>query len=382
MKKIIRITTSAGSLRTLLKGQLRFMNKYFDIVGIGTGEKTLEQVRENEGVRTINLNMTRTISPLKDLVAVYSLYKILKVEKPFIVHTHTPKAGIVGMLAAKLAGVKHRLHTVAGMPLLEATGFKRKILDLVEKFTYQFSTLVLPNSFAMQEIIIKEKYTTQNKLKVIGNGSSNGIDTNYFNPELVSKEEKYEFKKSLGINEKDIVFISIGRIVADKGINELVKAYTKLIKTKPNCKLLIIGPCEAHLDPLKDETNDLIESTESILLLGRQSNVRLYLAISDVLTFPSYREGFPNVVLEACAMNLPCIVTNINGCNEIIDNYENGIIIPVKDDEAIKEAMIYMIDNPTERKQMSLNSREKIVKNYQRQYIWDEILKQYKSLEQ
>jgi len=381
VKKIVRITTSAGSLRGLLKGQLRFMNQHYHIIGIAAGKKRLQQVKEREGIDTILLPMTRTISPLKDVIAVYKLYKILKLEKPFMVHSHTPKAGIIGMLAAKLAGVKHRLHTVAGMPLLEATGFKRTILDTVEKLTYKYATLVLPNSIGLKDIILENKYTSKNKLMVIGKGSSNGIDTNYFDPSIITEAQKNDLKKALNIKENDLVFTFVGRIVKDKGINELVAAFIKLSKSHSHCKLILIGPYESHLDPLKPETQTHINNTPSIIVAGMQSDIRPYLAISHALAFPSYREGFPNVVLEASAMNLPCIVTNINGSNEIIDNGKNGLIIPTKDEVALFKAMQFLVENPDDRRQMTGNSRINIVNNYQRQYIWNEILSLYKSLE-
>ncbi len=381
MKKIIRITTSSGSLKGLLKGQLGFMSKHYEMIGIASGEKNLSLVSEIEGVRTIHLNMTRTISPFKDVIAVYKLYKILKKEKPFLVHTHTPKAGIIGMLASKLARIPNRLHTVAGMPLLIATGLKRKVLDAVEKLTYSCATLVLPNSLSMQDIIIDNKYTKKDKLKVIGKGSSNGIDTTIFNPELFTDQEKQKLKKTLNITADDTVFVFVGRIVKDKGINELVNAFVKLLESHPKCKLMLIGPYETSLSPLDNKTNHLIETTSNILNVGRLADVRLHLAISDVMAFPSYREGFPNAVLEASAMQLPAIVTNINGCNEIITEHKNGLIIPIKDENSLYNAMIYMVEHPEKRHEMTKNSRRNVVDNYQRSYIWNELLKLYKSLE-
>ena len=380
MKKIIRITTSSGSLRSLLKGQLRFMSQYYEIIGVAHGDKGLRQVEENEGIKTVAVEMSRTISPLKDLIATYKLFKLFKAEKPFIVHTHTPKAGTLGMLAAKLAGVEHRFHTIAGMPLLEATGFKRKVLNSVEKITYSCATKIFPNSHGLYDIIVKNKFTTPDKLKVIGKGSSNGIDTSYFDPEQISDDIKHELRQELGIKETDFVFISIGRIVADKGLNELVTAFSELIKTKSNCKLILIGPSESHLDPIDKVTSNLIEASNDILFVGRQSDVRPYLSIAHVLTFPSYREGFPNVVLEAGAMQLPSIVTDINGCNEIIEDGKNGIIIPVKNTEKLLQAMLFFINNPEDRLKMTAYCRSKITSNYERSYIWNELLKEYQSL--
>ncbi|MEY8848956.1 glycosyltransferase family 4 protein [Psychroserpens sp. XS_ASV72] len=381
MQKLIRITTIPSSLRTLLKGQHRFMSDHYEVIGIASQNDSLAEVRQNEGIRTYAVEMTRTITPLKDLKAVIKLYKIFKKEQPFIVHTHTPKAGTVGMLAAKLAGVPHRLHTIAGLPLLEAKGNKRKLLNAVEKFTYKCATLILPNSFGLERIIIEENFTKPNKLKVIGNGSSNGIDTKHYDVALVSEAKKQKLEQELNISKNDIVFIFIGRIVKDKGINELVSAFDTLSKTNHNCKLLLVGSRENHLDPLLPETEQLIKENPQIIATGVQKDIRPYVAVSHVLAFPSYREGFPNVVLQASCMELPCIVSDINGCNEIIEHNVNGLIIPVKNEEALHQAMQYMIDHPEKRNAMVQFSRSRILERYKQEYVWNEMLKLYKTLE-
>ena len=381
MQKLIRITTVPSSLRSLLKGQHRFMSKYFEVIGVSGDGDALAEVRQNEGIRTHVVEMTRTITPLKDLKALLKLYKFFKKEKPFIVHTHTPKAGTVGMIAAKLAGVPNRLHTIAGLPLLEKTGVMRKLLNLVEKLTYSCSTLILPNSFKLKRIILTEKFTSASKLKVIGHGSSNGIDTEHYNIAHVTEKEKEQLRESLNINKNDTVFIFIGRIVKDKGINELVAAFNLLTKKHSRCKLLLIGSRENHLDPLLSKTEILIKENICIIPTGVQKDIRPYVSISHALTFPSYREGFPNVVLQASCMCLPCIVSDINGCNEIIEDQVNGLIIPVKNSEALESAMIYMIENPEKRLDMIKHSRTRILERYKQEFIWDESLKLYRSLE-
>ncbi|WCO03093.1 glycosyltransferase family 4 protein [Psychroserpens ponticola] len=380
MQKLIRITTVPSSLRTLLRGQSRFMSNHFEVIGVSGDGDALTEVKQNEGIRTHVVEMTRTITPFKDLKAVFQLYKFFKAEKPFIVHTHTPKAGTVGMLAAKLAGVPHRLHTIAGLPLLEATGNKRKLLNAVEKFTYRCATGILPNSFGLEQIILDHKFTKPSKLKVIGNGSSNGINTEHYDAALVSENVKANLRTELNISKEDVVFIFIGRIVRDKGINELVAAFNTLSIKNKNCKLILVGPRENHLDPLLPETEALIESNQQILGVGLQKDIRPYVAISNVLTFPSYREGFPNVVLQGSCMELPCIVGNINGCNEIIEHNINGLIIPVKNANAIEEAMQFMINFPEKRQAMIAHTRSRIVKRYKQEFVWSEILKTYQSL--
>lgn len=376
--KLIRITTVPLSLDKLLGKQLSFMNTYFEVTAISANPEELEKVAAKYGVKFHHIEMTRTISPLKDLIAVWKLYHFLRKEKPEIIHSHTPKAGIVGMMASWLARVPHRFHTVAGLPLLETQGFKRIILNGVEKLTYFFATKVYPNSFEMKQIIIKENFCPKDKLCVIGNGSSNGIDVTYFNEDQISLIDQQILKKQLGIQEDDFVFIFVGRLVKDKGINELVSAFKKLKNSETQkLKLLLVGPLEQDLDPLKAETLEAIHNNPDIITTGFQEDVRIYFSISDCLAFPSYREGFPNAVLQAGAMSLPSIVTNINGCNEIIIHEENGLIIPVKNEKALKDAMKKMLDEPEFFQKMKANSREKIVDRYSQQKIWEAILKEY-----
>ena len=408
-KKLIRITTVPISLDKLLEGQLSFMNKKYQVIAVSSNALELEKIGKKEGVAVYSIALTRKITPLKDLMALLKLYWYLKKEQPFIVHTHTPKAGTVGMIAAKLAGVPIRLHTVAGLPLLETTGFKRKILNIVEKITYSCATKVYPNSKGLKEIIIENNFTNSTKLKVLANGSSNGIDTSFFNPQLVTQIQKETLSKQLGIQQEDFVFVFIGRLVGDKGINELIAAFKYLqskfpsreglgvckkdqnskLKTgnlseaRPNdCKtarLLLVGPLETDLDPLRKNTLQEIEKNPNIISVGFQQDVRPYFAISDCLVFPSYREGFPNVVMQAGAMGLPSIVSNINGCNEIIKEGENGWIIPVKDTAAILNTMENCLTNSEQFNKAKTNARQLIVDRYEQKLVWEAILEEYQN---
>lgn len=380
-KKIIRITTIPGSLAILLKGQLDYMNNHYEVIGVASSGKEIAQVEEQEGIETHVIEMTRNISPIQDLKSAYKLYKYLKKEKPFIVHTHTPKAGTLGMLAARFARVPNRLHTIAGLPLLEATGAKRILLNLVEKITYANATLILPNSFGLMQIIKDHKFTSDKKLKIIGKGSSNGIDTEHFKKTNISQDQQYELKQQLGILDGDFVFTFVGRLVADKGINELISAFRTISKTNKKIKLLLVGPFETELDPLNEETLMEIDANKNIISAGWQADVRPYFSIADALVFPSYREGFPNVVMQACAMELASIVTDINGCNEIITDKKNGLIIQPKSKEELQNAMQFLLDNPDKTEAFASSARPNILENYKREVIWKELLNLYKSLE-
>lgn len=386
MKKIIRIATHSGSLGKLLEGQLNFMSSYYTVIGMGSkgdtinGKTYLERLSKKENVQVIPIEIEREIAPLKDIKALYYLYKIFKQEQPFIVHSHTPKAGTLSMIAARIAGIPHRLHTVAGLPLLEAKGIKRRILNIVEKLTYACATKVYPNSIGLKGIIIKNKFTTSKKLKVIGYGSSNGIKTSHFNPLLFTQKDNTILREELGIKKLDFVFIFLGRIVRDKGINELIEAFVKLAKKHDNIKLLLVGYYNKNTALLSSETEKAVETHKHIVFLEWKEDVRPYLSIANALVFPSYREGFPNTVLQASAMKLPCIVTDINGCNEIITHKFNGSIIPVKNANALHNSMEKLLLNTDYRQALIKNSRQSICNNFEQRFVWKSILAEYNTL--
>lgn len=378
--KLIRITTIPGSFG-LLKGQLKFMSKNgFEIIAISSGGERLKQVGLEEGVRVFPVNMTRKITPLQDLKALFLLIRLFNKEKPDIVHTHTPKAGLLGMLAAFITRVPHRLHTVAGMPLIITTGFKRLVLNIIEKITYACATKVYPNSFGLMKFILDNEFTNKEKLKVIGKGSSNGINTSIFDPSLISEFENSNLKSSMNITKNDFVFLFVGRLVRDKGVNELVEAFINVNQIKGNCHLVLVGPYENDLDPLSRYTENHINNHPNIHAVGFKTNVIDYFSITDVFTFPSYREGFPNVVMQACAMQVNCIVSDINGCNEIINNGDNGWVIPVKDIDQLKSKMLWCMNNSALSREMGLKSRKIIQTNYETSFIWNELLKEYNNL--
>jgi glycosyltransferase involved in cell wall biosynthesis len=379
-KKLIRITTVPISLDKLLTGQLQFMSSYYKVIAVSSDRDNLTKLGEKEKVDTFHVEMSRKITPVADLIAVFRLYRFLKTEKPLIVHSHTPKAGVVGMIAARLAGVPNRLHTVAGLPLLETSGAKRALLDFVEKTTYACATMVYPNSVGLKNIIIENQYCDATKLKVLAKGSSNGINTTFFNPDLFSTNQRQELKQNLNLTEENFVFVFVGRLVKDKGINELIEAFELLSKTNSKARLLLVGDYEQDLDPLSEKTLEVIKKNEAIITVGFQYDVRPYFAISNVLVFPSYREGFPNVVMQAGAMALPCIVSDINGCNEIIEEGKNGTIIPVKSANAILEKMVVLIENKIFYNQLQSAARTMILNRYDQQVVWEAILDEYSML--
>lgn len=374
-KKVLRIATVPISLNLLLQGQLRMLNEDYEMVAVSSPGKDLEEVGVREGVRTVGIRMERRISPIQDLKSLFALIKLIRKEKPWMVHTMTPKAGLLGMLAARICGVPVRLHLFTGLVFPTSTGLKRRLLMATDKLTCACATFINPEGEGVKRDL--ECFgITHKELHIVGNGNINGIDMTYFD------RTEEVMKKAESIREKDcITFCFVGRIVGDKGMNELAEAFARLEKEFPSCRLLLVGDFEEKLDPVSPETKRMFLENSRVTFAGWQQDIRPYLAASDIFVFPSYREGFPNVVLQAGAMDLPSIVTDINGSSEIIRDGMNGVIIPPRDTEALWKAMRNMLTDEAARRKMAANARNLIGSRYDRTFLWQELKKTYKSLE-
>lgn len=373
-KKVIRISTIPMSLDVLLQGQLRMLAEHYEVVGVSSPGADLEKVEKREGIRTLAVPMERKIAPFKDLVSLIRLIRLFHREKPWMVHSITPKAGLLAMMAAWICRVPVRVHLFTGLVFPTTTGLKQKILIATDKLTCACATRVIPEGKGVKRDLEQFNITSK-PLEIIGNGNINGIDLEYFarTSEVEEKAQAYRKKDTT-------TFCFVGRMVRDKGINELVAAFEKLHQAHPDTRLLLVGPFEDALDPVFPETKRMIEQHAAIEWMGWQKDIRPFLAASDVFVFPSYREGFPNVVIQAGAMELPCLVTNINGCNEIIEKGVNGCIIPSQDQQALYEAMEKLLDTEL-RETLRQQARPQIANRYERKALWKELLQFYRSLE-
>ena len=380
MPKLVRITTVPVSMMVLLKGQLKFMKQNgFDVTMISNEGPEVEQLKVQENCPHIAITLTRKITPFTDLISLIKLTLLLRKIKPDIVHTHTPKAGLIGMWAAKLAGVTIRLHTIAGLPWVESRGMIRRLLIAVEKLTAFAATNVFPNSFVQRDFLLQNEIA-KNKMKVIGNGSSNGIDTDYFSTNLDIENQAKAIRIRERIHEEACVWIFVGRIVRDKGITELIDAFLEIQIQFPEDRLLLLGDQEPHLDPLDEKYVQLLTSHHAIISCGFQKDIRPYLAASQVLVFPSYREGFPNVPMQAGAMGCALILSDINGCNEIVNHGKDGWLVSVKNVSALTAAMMEARNNPIKTRLFAETIKEKIVTGYAQSYLWNCMLQEYQQL--
>lgn len=380
MPKLIRITTVPLSLKLLLAGQMKFMKEAgWEVLMVSADGREVNEVTKREGVPHEIIPFTRKITPFKDLYCLWLLYKLFKREKPDIVHSHTPKAGLLSMLAAKFAGVKVRIHTVAGMPYMVAEKNKKKLLIAMEKLTYKYATEVWPNSHSLKEFMLKEGLLEPSKVKIIGEGSSNGVDLEKFNRGALAENHLIAATMRITPSENDFLILAVGRLVRDKGIEELVEAFldSKVVKYG---KLVLLGSFEQELNPIRDEIVRKIQDHPRIVQIEWTDHVPHYLALADILVHPSHREGFPNVLLEAGAMQVPVICSDIIGNVDIITNKKTGLVFPVKKTEILKEALEFAFVKRDYMQSLADNLYAEILEKYQRVNIHQLILENYQRL--
>ena len=362
-KKIIRAVTVAQSIGFFVEMIPTLHQTEIEVVALSSPGKELDDLRE-KGVPTIVVPIGRHLSIFKDMKALMALVKVFRREKPDMVHSMTPKAGLLCMLAAKMAHVPVRVHTFTGLVWSTAKGLKRRILMLTDWLTCACATHVIPEGEGVKADL--QRHITRKPMKVLGYGNVKGVDMERFSlrPEIVDAAKSLRSRNLF-------TFLYVGRIVSDKGVNELVDAFGKLHALNPHCRLVLVGKMEENLDPLKPSTLKKILALKGIRAVGEKQDDELiaWYAASDCFVLPSYREGFPNTVLEAGAMGLPSIVTDINGSREIVENGKNGIIIPPKDENALIEAMQQMLDNDSKRDSMASAARPMIASRFEKSYV-------------
>ncbi len=281
-----------------------------------------------------------------------------------MVHSMTPKAGMLCMLAAWITRVPVRVHTFTGLVFPTSTGLKRKILMLTDSITCACATHIIPEGEGVKNDLVNNGITKK-PMRVLGYGNVRGVDMERFSrrPEVMKLSESIR-------DDSLFTFLFVGRIVRDKGINELCQAMDRLSGFAP-ARLILVGRYEETLDPISDESRDIIDENPSIEYVGPKLGDELlaYYAAADCFVFPSYREGFPNTVLEAGAMGLPSIVTDINGSREIIRQDENGVIIPSKNVNALFDAMLNMVRDKVARERMAGNARRMVAERFEQGFV-------------
>lgn len=360
--KLLRSVTVPQSIGFFEEVMMRMNKDGYETVVVTSPGKELEAFRQRHPQeKTIEVPMKRHISLTKDLKSLCQMIRVIKKEKPYMVHSMTPKAGLISMVAAWLTGVPVRIHTFTGLVWPTATGIKRKILMATDWLTCACATHIIPEGQGVLNDL-KNHAVCRKPMKVLGYGNVKGVDMERFNPARFANVKK---------NKKKFRFIFVGRIVGDKGINELVEAFVRLNQEYTDTELTLVGKYEKSLDPVKPETLKIIEDNPNIDACGPKYGDELLVEYmkSDCFVMPSYREGFPNTVIEAGAMGLPSVVTDINGSREIIVHGENGLIVPSKNTDILYEAMKIILLDTAVREKMKVNARPLINTRFEKSFV-------------
>lgn len=367
-KKISIVLTVPLSIETWFKGQPRYLSDYYDIELITSPSSSIDKIKAYENVTITLVDFTRQINPLKDLKILFVLWRHFRHRQPDMVYSITPKAGLLGMISAWLARVPVRLHLIVGLAYFGSSGKRRFLLKTIEKITYFFATHLYANSLNLPKIIAEE--LTSKAVNVIGHGSVNGVDTDYFK-DTMSGEEKSALRQHLNIAQDAFILLFTGRIVGDKGVNELISAFDSLSSTYSKLTLLMVGDFEHHLDPIAQDSYEIIKNHPCIRVVPFQDDIRPYFCISDLLILPSYREGLPNVLIEGGSCGIVMIATDINGCNEVIIHGENGLLIEPKNTRHLIETIQKLLREPDLYTSLKQNARQSILNRYDQHAYWN-----------
>lgn len=342
-------------------------------MAIAAEKEKLEAFAQEEGIVSKFFPMHREISLIADIVCLLRFILLFLKERPLVVHGNTPKASMLSMVAAWLTRRPVRIYMCHGLRYQTTQGMLRRVLMAMEWVSCHCATKVICVSNGVKDQLIIDGLCPKTKGTIILNGTAGGIDIKRFSREKTNKTISESLPKGA------FVFTFIGRLVRDKGINELVHAFNRLTQEGYNVVLFLIGGQEQDLDPINEDTYNIIQTNERIIATGRLKDVRPYLANSNAFVLPSYREGVGQVLLEACCMGVPCISSDIIGCNEVVQSGVNGDLVPPRNEEMLYSKMKEWVNHPDKVKKMAESSRESIVSRYTREDVIQAYWKEYKS---
>jgi len=378
---LLVIITTVPTTLNFFRGQVGFLKERgFEIHAVSSPGDELQEFGRREGIPVHTVAMTRAVTPLQDLAALFRLVHLFRRLRPSIVHAHTPKGGVLGVLAARLAGVPLVMYTIHGLPFASASGLKRWVLWLSEMASCRGAHQVLAVSQAMRRQALTHGLCPPQKIEVLGPGSINGVDAEgRFNPARFPDPVKKQLRASLGLPSGALVLGYVGRIVKDKGIQELAEAWRELRRRHPNLYLVVVGREEPQ-DPIPPATRQALRSDPRVVFTGPVADPAPYYAIMDLVVLPTYREGFPVMPLEAAAMGLPVVATTVDGCPEAVVDGLTGMLVPPRDAPLLAEAIEKMITDPKMRRHMGQKGRERMLHSFRPEAFWKALYMRYNVL--
>ncbi len=377
MPKLIHVTTVPHTLHFLI-GQISHMKQAgIEVEAISSVDAKLDIFLQQERVPHHEVTMERSLSPLRDLVACYKLWQIFRSRHPDMVHAHTPKAGLLAMLAAFFARVPIRIYHIHGLRCATLSGWKRQLVVACERLACRLATQILCVSQSAREAAVQYGLVPAERIKVLLNGSINGLDaTGRFQPDALPMEAADETRRRLNIPTDATVIGFMGRLARDKGIEELCQAWQVVREKCSEAHLLLVGDYESQ-DPVCVATRCKLESDERIHRVAYDPDTPPLFAAMDVFCLPSYREGLPYVLLEASAMRLPVVATRVTGCVDAVEDGVTGTLVTVGDQKALAAAMLRYATDPVLRKWHGAAGRRRVLRDFRPEAMWAALLTEY-----
>lgn len=379
MNKIVHITAVDLSLRYLLLNQLVYIKEQgFSVSTISSPGINVAEVK-NAGIQHISIPISRSFfSPIRDLISLVRLYKIIRVNQFQIVHTHTPKASFLGQIAARLAGTPIIIRTLHGFYFHDGmSGALREFIIRMEKIVGRRADIILSQNREDIQTAIKEGICTRDKIEYLGNG----IDIDDFNPDKINEIDKARKRQELGISDSKKIVGFVGRLVVEKGVLDLLKAVKIVKQEMDDVQFLFVGPVDYDKkDAVTPEMAEIFEVAEHCRFVGFQNEMPLVYSLMDVFVLPSHREGFPRSLMEASAMGIPSIATDIRGCREVIKDQENGLLVPLKDPNGIAKGLLTLLTNSEFTAEMGQNGRAAAKLYFDEQIVFKKVLQTYRDL--
>ena len=377
--KIARVATVPIFVVAHLRKQLQYLTEAgADVHVITSDGEHSNEVRDIKDITFSIVNIPRKIDLINDFIGLIALFLIFRRKQFDIIHSTTPKAGLLCALAGKLAGNKVRLHTFTGQPWATMNGFKSLLLKNCDKLIGFLNTKCYADSNSQMEFLIANGIVSKRKISVLGEGSVAGIDLKRFRRDRYSDEEISEFKSSIGLPLGSKVILFVGRITADKGIKELVGAFNTLCATYADTYLVLVGPLEEDGRLALSAINPL--TSQRVKFLGFSNEPEKYMRMADILCLPSYREGFGTVVIEAAAMGTPTVGTSIYGLTDAVVHEKSGLLVPVRDEEALASALSLLLDDDALRLKMATYAQNRAEEKFDTAVVSKCLVDEYEAL--
>lgn len=377
------VTTIPFTIRIFLRGQIDYLKRGgFAVSAVSSPTPDLEKVRESFDIDVHPIPFTRSISPIKDLVALVKLWRLFRRHRPDIVNASTPKAGPLGILAAFFARTRVRIYTVRGIMTKRRSGPARLALIAMEWSACRLATRVIAVSPSVRDLLVSQGLCPQRKITVLGAGSSNGVDAEgRFNPARVNEAQGRALRERLGIPDDAEVVGYVGRLAGSKRIRDLAAAWQQIKEKRPLTHLLLIGPSEP-LDPIGEDTEKRIREDDRVHAVGMVEAAFLpaYYALMNVLAFPTESEGFPNVPMEAGSMEIPVVATRVTGCVDAIVDGVTGTLVELGDPQGMAQAAIHYLENPEKARRHGRAARERALRDYRPERIWELVYREHRDL--